>query len=156
MRTPKQQSAKMVDVGTKRITVREAAAAGVILMSPATLKVIAEGKLPKGDALSTAEIAGLLAAKQTPNLLPLCHTVPIEKATVQAECDPALPGVRVSAEIRGRARTGFEMEALVAVATALLTIYDMAKAIDPEMIISDISLQRKSGGKSGKWARKVK
>jgi len=147
---------KMVDVGGKRVTLREAVAEGTIHMAPATLKAIARGELPKGDALAAAEVAGMLAAKATPNLLPLCHPVAIESAVVQTICDAHLPGVRVRATIRGRARTGFEMEAMMAVSVALLTIYDMVKAMDPGMVIGEIAVQSKSGGKSGKWVRKAK
>ena len=147
---------KMVDVGEKRVALREAVAEGTIRMSPTTLRAIERGELPKGDALSAAEVAGVLAAKATPNLLPLCHPVPMQGAVVQAACDSDIPGVRVKAAIRGKARTGFEMEALVAVSVALLTIYDMAKALDPGMVIGDIAVQSKSGGKSGKWVRKAK
>jgi cyclic pyranopterin phosphate synthase len=147
---------KMVDVGGKRVTLREAVAEGGIIMSLGARKAIEQKKLPKGDALAAAEVAGMLAAKATPNLLPLCHPVAIESAVVQALCDAEFPGVRVRASIRGKARTGFEMEALMAVSVALLTIYDMAKAMDPGMVIGDIAVQSKSGGKSGKWVRKAK
>src|SRR5574340_1080240 len=141
--------ARMVDVGAKRITAREATAEGVIRMSTATLRALMAGELPKGDALSPAQTAGVMAAKLTPHLLPLCHVVPFSGAEVAATCDPKLPGVRVQATVKGKAQTGFEMEALVAVSAALLTIYDMAKALDPGMEIGDIALRRKSGGKSG-------
>jgi len=146
----------MVDVGAKRTTAREAVARGAIRMSPATLAAIERRSLPKGEALSTAETAGVLAAKSTPYLLPLCHPVPIDGATVRAEIDPHLPGVRVQASVKGKARTGFEMEALVAVTVALLTIYDMAKGLEPGMVINDIALHSKSGGRSGKWSRRAK
>jgi len=145
---------RMVDVGAKRATVREAVAEGTIRMSPATLRAIERGALPKGDALAAAETAGVMAAKMTPHLLPLCHPVQFSGASVQAACDPDLPGVRVRASVRGKAATGFEMEALVAVSAALLTIYDMAKGLEPGMVVGDIAVQRKSGGKSGKWTRK--
>ena len=145
----------MVDVGAKRATAREAAAEGSIRMSLATLRAIEAGQLPKGDAISPAETAGVLAAKLTPHLLPLCHVVPFSGAVVEATCDPGLPGVRVTATVRGKAATGFEMEALVAVSAALLTIYDMAKATDPGMVIGEIALRSKAGGKSGKWEREA-
>jgi cyclic pyranopterin phosphate synthase len=146
----------MVDVGGKPATTREATAEGSITMRPGTLRVVEARQLPKGDALSAAEIAGVMAAKSTPHLLPLCHVVPFTGASVRAVCDPDLPGVRVAASVRGKSTTGFEMEALVAVSVALLTIYDMAKALDPAMIISDIGLRSKSGGKSGRWEREAK
>ena len=146
---------RMVDVAAKRATMREAVAEGTIRMSRATLRTIERGRLPKGDALSAAETAGVMAAKSTPHLLPLCHPVSFSAASVQAFCDPDLPGVRVRASVRGKASTGFEMEALVAVSVALLTIYDMAKALEPGMVIGEIALRSKSGGKSGRWARRA-
>ena len=146
----------MVDVGGKRATVREALAEGAIRMSRATLRAIESGALPKGDALAAAETAAVMAAKQTPHLLPLCHPVSFSGVKVQATCDPRLPGVRVTASVRGKAQTGFEMEALVAVSVALLTVYDMAKGLEPGMVIGDIAVRSKSGGKSGKWARKAR
>lgn len=148
------QGIRMVDVSGKRSTAREAAAEGVIRMSRAAFDAVAEGRLPKGDALAAAETAGVLAAKQTAHLLPLCHPIPFSAAAVEATCDAGLPGVRVRASVRGKGATGFEMEALVAVSVALLTVYDMAKALDPEMVIGEVALQSKSGGKSGTWARK--
>jgi len=146
-------SLRMVDVSAKRATMREAVAEGAIRMSPEALCAIAEGRLPKGDVLPAAETAGVLAAKRTAHLLPLCHPVSFSAAAVEATCDPHLPGVRVRTSVRGRASTGFEMEALVAASVALLTVYDMAKALDPEMVIGEIAVQSKWGGKSGKWAR---
>lgn len=145
----------MVDVGGKRATVREAVAQGSIKMSAATLRAIEQARLPKGDALSAAEVAGIMAAKSTPALIPLCHPVPLSAVSVQATCDAGLPGVRVEARVRGKAQTGFEMEALAAVSVALLTIYDMAKGLEPGMVIGDIGLRSKSGGKGGRWARKA-
>jgi cyclic pyranopterin phosphate synthase len=145
----------MVDVGGKGATAREAVAEGCIRMSAGTLQAIAEDRLPKGDALSAAETAGVMAAKATPHLLPLCHPIRLSGASVQAVCDPELPGVRVRASVRGKAATGFEMEALVAVSVALLTIYDMAKALEPGMVIGEVAVQRKAGGKSGRWQRKA-
>jgi cyclic pyranopterin phosphate synthase len=143
----------MVDVSAKRATVREAIAEGVVKMSPEALGAITGGRLPKGDALAAAETAGLLAAKCTPHLLPLCHPISFGAAVVEARCDPELPGVRVRASVRGRASTGFEMEALVAASIALLTVYDMVKALDSGMVIGEIAVQSKSGGRSGKWVR---
>lgn len=144
----------MVDVGAKRITMREAVAEGAIVMSPATLGAIERGALPKGDALAAAETAGIMAAKSTPHLIPLCHPVPLSAVSVRAACDERLPGVRVEARVRGKAQTGFEMEALTAVSVALLTVYDMAKGLEPGMVIGDIAVRSKSGGKSGEWTRK--
>ena len=154
MRAARRAGAGMVDVGGKRASLREAVAEGVIRMSPGTLRAIERGELPKGDALGAAEVAGVLAAKSTPHLLPLCHPVAFDSAAVQAECDPEVPGVRVRASVRGRARTGFEMEALAAVSVALLTVYDMAKAREPGMTIGDIVVKSKAGGKAGRWERK--
>jgi len=158
MRAPKpspRRGVRMVDVGGKPATMREAVAAGCIRMSPTVLALIARGDLPKGDALAAAEIAGVMAAKATPHLLPLCHPVAFSAAEVEATCDPDLPGVRVQARVRGKAQTGYEMEALAAVSVALLTIYDMAKALAPGMAITEIAVQSKAGGKSGKWVRKA-
>jgi cyclic pyranopterin phosphate synthase len=145
----------MVDVGGKRATIREAVAEGAIRMSPSTLRAVERGALPKGDALATAETAGVLAAKATPHLVPMCHPVPLSSVSVKTACDADLPGVRVEARVRGKAQTGYEMEALAAVSVALLTIYDMAKALEPGMMIGEIAVQRKAGGKSGKWVRKA-
>jgi cyclic pyranopterin monophosphate synthase len=151
----RRESTHIVEVGDKPVARREAVAEGALRMSPEALAAIAEGALPKGDALTVAETAGLLAAKSTPHLLPLCHPVSFTAATVTVSCDAGLPGVRVRATIGGTGSTGFEMEALVAASVALLTVYDMAKALDPGMVITEVAVQRKSGGKSGTWVREA-
>ncbi len=143
----------MVDVSAKSATVRQATAAGCIRMSPATLEAIASGNAPKGDVLGTAKIAGIMAAKQTSNLVPLCHPLPLQKIDVQLSPDTDLPGYQIRATVKTKAETGVEMEALTAVSVAALTLYDMAKALDKAMEIEGIRLLRKMGGKSGEWVR---
>jgi cyclic pyranopterin phosphate synthase len=145
--------AHMVDVGAKDVTVRTARAEGSVSMKPETLQTILAGNAKKGDVLGTARIAGIMAAKKTHELIPLCHPLLIDKVTVDIEPDEALPGLRVTAEVRVSGRTGVEMEALTAVSVACLTIYDMAKAIDRDMTIGDIRLMQKSGGRSGDYKR---
>ncbi len=146
--------AHMVDVGGKAATAREAVAEGVIRMQPATLKLIVEGGHKKGDVLAVARIAGIMAAKKTSELIPLCHPLALTKVTIDLTLDEALPGVRIRALCRVNGQTGVEMEALTAVQTALLTIYDMCKAVDRGMTITDVQLVAKSGGQSGDWRRK--
>jgi cyclic pyranopterin phosphate synthase len=146
--------ARMIDVGGKPETARTAVAEGSITMSADALASIERNTLAKGDALSTSRIAGIMAAKRTADLIPLCHPIAITDVGVDFEIDRSLPGVRVTGHASTRGRTGVEMEALTAVSVALLTIYDMAKALDREMKISDIRLTAKSGGKSGSWKRK--
>jgi cyclic pyranopterin phosphate synthase len=141
--------AQMVDVSAKPATVREATAEGVVRMSLATLRAIAAGNAPKGDVLGTARLAGIMAAKQTANLIPLCHPLPIQKVEVQIVAAEDLPGYRITATVRTKAETGVEMEALTAVSVAALTLYDMAKALEKSMMIEQIRLLRKTGGKSG-------
>lgn len=143
----------MVDVGSKPATERIALAEGVIHMSRGALDEIQRNAGPKGDVLTTAELAGVMAAKRTAELIPLCHPLPLDQVAVEASVDSTLPGVRVRATAHAVARTGVEMEALTAVAVALLTVYDMTKALDRGMIIGDIRLLEKSGGKSGDWRR---
>jgi|SRR6478672_12683624 len=145
--------ARIVDVSGKAVTPRYARATGNIRMKPETLEAIRGNSIAKGDVLSVARVAGIMAAKKTAELIPLCHTVPLSDIQVELSLDSALPGVRCEATARTTAQTGVEMEAISAVALCLVTIYDMAKAIDKDMIISDISLQEKSGGKSGAWKR---
>ena len=140
---------QMVDVGRKPDTERVAVARGEVLMRPETLRLIAEGSLPKGDVLTTAQLAGILAAKQTPNLIPLCHPLLLTKVDVAFEIDEEASRIEITATVRTRGKTGVEMEALTAVSVAALTIYDMAKAVEKSMRIHDIRLVRKSGGKSG-------
>jgi cyclic pyranopterin phosphate synthase len=143
----------MVDVGEKPATERKAIAEGVIRMTRAALDQIERNAGPKGDVLTTAELAGVMAAKRTAELIPLCHPLPLDHVAVELSPDGALPGVRVRATVRATARTGVEMEALTAVAVALLTVYDMVKAADREMEIGEIRLLEKAGGKTGDWHR---
>ena len=145
--------ARMVDVGDKPETARTARAEGSISMSDEALDAIERNALAKGDAISAARIAGVMAAKRTSELIPLCHPIALTDAEVDIEVDHALPGLRVSAWASTRGRTGVEMEALTAVSVALLTIYDMAKAIDRGMEISEVRVTEKRGGTSGDWKR---
>lgn len=139
----------MVDVGDKAETARVAEAAGALITDPATLDLIERGESPKGDPLVVAQLAGIQAAKRTAELIPLCHQLPLTQVDVQLEIDRALPGVRARAQAKVVARTGVEMEALTAVTVALLTVYDMLKAVDRSMRIDNIRLTRKTGGRSG-------
>ena len=141
--------ANMVDVGDKAETTRTAVAEGTVTMRPETLDLILSGNAKKGDVLGTARIAGIMAAKRTHELIPLCHPILLTKVTVEIEPDDALPGLRVTALARVTGKTGVEMEALTAASVACLTIYDMAKAADRGMVISGIRLIEKTGGKSG-------
>jgi cyclic pyranopterin phosphate synthase len=141
--------AHMVDVGDKADTTRIATAEGHVKMAPATLQLILKGNAKKGDVIGTARLAGIMAAKQTSNLIPLCHPLMLTKVSVDITEDSALPGLRVTATAKLTGKTGVEMEALTAVSVACLTIYDMAKAADKAMEISGIRLLEKSGGKSG-------
>ncbi len=141
--------AHMVDVGDKAETARSATAEGHVRMTAATLELIRSGNAKKGDVIATARIAGIMAAKQTSNLIPLCHPLMLTKVTVDIEEDADLPGLRVTATAKLTGKTGVEMEALTAVSVACLTIYDMAKAADKAMEISGVRLMEKTGGKSG-------
>ncbi|MBI2535455.1 MAG: cyclic pyranopterin monophosphate synthase MoaC [Gemmatimonadetes bacterium] len=144
---------RMVDVGEKSATQRTAIAEGAIRMAREALEEVERNAGPKGDVLTTAELAGVMAAKRTAELIPLCHPLPLDHVSVDVSLDPTLPGVRVRATARATARTGVEMEALTAVAVALLTVYDMVKAADRGMEIGEIRLLEKAGGKSGDWRR---
>lgn len=144
-------TANMVDVGDKDETVRIATATGAVRMKPETLALILEGNAAKGDVLGVARTAGIMAAKKTADLIPLCHPLMLTKVSVDIEPDPALPGLNVQATVKLKGRTGVEMEALTAVSVACLTIFDMAKAVDRHMEITDIKVTAKSGGKSGNW-----
>lgn len=146
-----QGDAQMVDVSGKDSTDRIAIAEGYIKMSMETLDIIKGGRAKKGDVLSVARLAGIMGAKKTSDLIPLCHPLPITKIAVDLSVDPARPGIRVEATVKTTGPTGVEMEALTAVATACLTVYDMAKAIEKDMIIEDIRLLLKDGGKSGHY-----
>jgi cyclic pyranopterin phosphate synthase len=143
--------ADMVDVGDKPVTARSATASGAVVMSDATLKLILAGDAEKGDVIAAARLAGIMAAKKTAELIPLCHPLMLTKISVDIDADPALPALRVTATAKLDGKTGVEMEALTAVAVACLTIYDMAKAVDRGMRITDIRLVEKSGGRSGVW-----
>ena len=142
--------AHMVDVSAKPETAREAVAEGLVIMSPETL-ALAQGGAAKGDVLGVARLAGIMGAKRTSDLIPLCHPLPITKVAVDLVADPALPGIRVTATVRTAGKTGVEMEALTAVSTACLTVYDMLKAAQKDMRIEGIRLLSKSGGKSGEF-----
>lgn len=146
---------RVVDVSQKPATVRTARASGSISMARPTLDAIAAGHGPKGDVLSVARLAGLQAAKRTGELIPLCHPIVLDAVEVTAEPDPSLPGVRVHASVRATGRTGVEMEALTAVSVALLTVYDMAKALDRGMTIGAVALDEKTGGRHGPWRREA-
>ena len=139
----------MVDVGQKPDTKRVAVARGEVRMKPETLDLILAGNLKKGDLIMTAELAGVMAAKRTHELIPLCHPLPINHISVEIESDPGLPGLIVTAEVRTTGKTGVEMEALTAVSVAALTVYDMAKAVEKTMRIDNIRLVEKRGGMSG-------
>ena len=143
--------ADMVDVGAKAETERTAVAEGLVTMQAETLLTILEGNAKKGDVLGTARIAGIMAAKRTHELIPLCHPLLLTKVAIDIEPDQTLPGLRVTALARVTGKTGVEMEALTAASVACLTIYDMAKAIDRGMVISSIKLMEKTGGKSGDY-----
>jgi cyclic pyranopterin phosphate synthase len=146
-------AARMVDVSAKVETAREARAAGSIRMQRATFEAVRDNVVAKGDVLGVAKVAGIMAAKRTAELVPLCHPLPLDDVQVELVLDDGLPGVRVEAVARTTGRTGVEMEAITAVSIALVTIYDMAKALDREMVITDIMLLEKSGGRSGLWRR---
>ena len=144
---------RMVDVGDKDVTSRKAKAFGAVYLAEETLELIMGGRLKKGDALQLARVAGIMAAKQTSNIIPLCHPLNISYIDVEVRPKPGQGRIEITAEVRCDGRTGVEMEALTAVAAAGLTIYDMAKAVDRDMVISDIRLEEKSGGRSGSWHR---
>lgn len=143
--------ARMVDVGHKEDTRRQATARGAVLMQPETLNLIVAGNMKKGDVLGVAELAGVMAAKRTSDLIPLCHPLPLSHVTVTCTPNPAQSCVEIEATVRLTGKTGVEMEALTAVTVAGLTIYDMAKAVDKSMQITAVRLVRKEGGKSGTW-----
>ena len=142
---------RMVDVGNKTPTARQAVAEGRVLCSPATLALVQDGEAPKGAVIATAELAGIMGAKRTADLIPLCHPLGLDKVSVTVVLDAALPGFVVTAEAGVSGPTGVEMEALTAVSVACLTLYDMLKAADRGMVITGIRLLSKSGGRSGDW-----
>jgi len=146
-----QGAARMVDVSDKAVTAREAVAEGRVVMAPETLALILSGQAKKGDVLGVARIAGIMAAKRTHELIPLCHPLMLSKVEVALEPAADLPGIVVTARVKTSGQTGVEMEALTAVSVACLTIYDMAKAVDRGMRIEAVRLMEKSGGRSGHW-----
>jgi cyclic pyranopterin phosphate synthase len=144
-------AARMVDVSGKATTDREATARGRVVVAPETVDLLRRGEAPKGDVLGVARVAGIMAAKRTPDLVPLCHPLAISGVTV--DLDVADDAVEIAATVRTTDRTGVEMEALTAVSVAALTVYDMIKAVDKQATITDVRVERKSGGKSGDWSR---
>lgn len=145
--------ARMVDVSAKPVSARWARATGSIRMRRETLAAIRSNAIAKGDVLGVARLAGIMAAKRTSELIPLCHPIPLSDVTVDITFDDTLPGLRVDASAKTAAQTGVEMEAIIAVSVTLVTVYDMAKAIDKSMVIGEISLAEKVGGRSGHWVR---
>lgn len=146
--------AHMVDVSDKPSTARIATAEGWVKMARETFDIISEGRAKKGDVLGVARLAGIMGAKKTPDLIPLCHPLPVTKVSVDLQPDADLPGVRITATVKTTGQTGVEMEALTAVSTAALTVYDMAKAVDKAMEIGGIRVVLKDGGKSGRYEAK--
>lgn len=146
--------AKMVEVGDKENTKREAIARGTIKMNPLTLKMILEGQMKKGDVLSVAQVAGIMGAKKTSEIIPMCHNIFITGADIKFEIDEVNNAIHIEAKARTIGKTGIEMEALSAVSITALTIYDMCKAVDKDMVIENIRLVRKTGGKSGEYIRR--
>lgn len=151
----KDGKATMVDVSDKDETARTATASGSVLMKAETLKLIEEAGIKKGDVLTVAQLAGIMAAKKTADLVPLCHPLPVTATDVTLALDPDRRAVDISATVKTTGRTGVEMEALTAVSVAALTVYDMCKAVDREMVLTDIRLDHKAGGKSGTFRRKA-
>ena len=143
----------MVDVSAKDVTAREAVARGEVAMRPETLAAIAAGEMPKGDVLAVARLAGIMAAKRTADLVPLCHPLPLSHVDVRLTPDPDGARVCIESRVRVEARTGVEMEALTAVTVAALTVIDMVKAVDKGAVITDVRVEEKTGGKSGDWSR---
>ncbi|MBF9317292.1 cyclic pyranopterin monophosphate synthase MoaC [Mycobacteroides chelonae] len=146
-------SAHMVDVSAKQATAREAVAAGCFVTTPDVLKLLADGALPKGDAIATARLAAIMAAKRTSELIPLCHQIPLTGVDVDFQIDIINGSIQITATARTQDRTGVEMEALTAVTVAGLTLHDMVKAVDPASRIDDVRVLRKEGGKTGTWTR---
>ena len=151
----KEGKAKMVDVTEKLSTVREAIARGAVYVKPETLKLIQDKKIPKGDVLCVARVAGIMSAKKTSELIPMCHPLNITSVDINLTLDNKKNKIDIEARVKVTGQTGVEMEALTAVSVAALTIYDMCKAVDKEMIISDVMLMEKKGGRSGHFKRKV-
>jgi len=145
--------ARMVDVSAKEVTERFARATGVISMSREALEAVRKNTVEKGDVLAVAKVAGVMAAKRTAELIPLCHPLALTDVQIIANIDDTIPGVRVESAVRSAGKTGVEMEAIVAVSVTLVTVYDMVKSLDKSMVISDICLAEKTGGRSGQWKR---
>jgi cyclic pyranopterin phosphate synthase len=143
--------ARMVDVSAKKVTARSATAVGTVTCKRQTLDQVRAGTIPKGSVIAVAELAGIMAAKRTAELIPLCHPLPLTSLEVRIEIDDGLPGFRLASEVRTNAVTGVEMEALTAVSVACLTLFDMLKAVDRTMVIGGIEVTSKSGGRSGHW-----
>jgi len=143
---------KMIDVSDKEVTKREAVVEGIVRLSPKVIALIKSKKIPKGDCLEAARLAGIMAAKRTPEVIPLCHPIPIESVKIDFTLENKK--IIITAIVKGKAKTGMEMEALTATSIAALTIYDMCKPLDKDIVISEIKLLRKSGGKSGRYVRK--
>ena len=144
-------AAHMVDVSEKDVTDRLATAEAFVDMAPETFTLISEGRAKKGDVLSVARLAGIMGAKKTPDLIPLCHPLPVTKVSVDLTLEPERPGLRIEATVKTTGQTGVEMEALTAVSVAALTVYDMAKSVDKAMSITGVRLLIKDGGKSGRY-----
>ena len=151
----RQGQAHMVDVSLKTETQREAVATGYIILGNKVLSLLTEAKIPKGDVLAVARVAGILAAKRVDTLIPLCHPLPLQDVEIGFRPDQGKGAIEISARVKVRGVTGVEMEALTAVSVAALTIYDMCKSVEKGIIIKEIRLEYKSGGKSGSWARKA-
>jgi cyclic pyranopterin monophosphate synthase len=150
----KEGNARMVDVTGKKITARIAVAGGSVLMKPETIRLVSQGKVEKGDVLGVARVAGIMAAKKTHDLIPMCHPLNLTSVLIEFDIDTESNRINIKSTVKLKGQTGVEMEALTAAAVAALTIYDMCKAADKEMIISDVMLLEKSGGKSGTFRRK--
>jgi len=151
----KDGNAHMVDVSDKAVTDRIAVAKAQVRMLPETLALVTEGRAKKGDVLGVARIAGIMAAKRTSDLIPLCHPLPITKVAVELTPDPSLPGIRIEATVKTTGQTGVEMEALTAASVAALTVYDMLKAAEKSMVIEGLHVALKDGGKSGRYETKL-
>jgi cyclic pyranopterin phosphate synthase len=147
--------ARMVDVGDKDVTLRQATARAVLRMTPATARRLVEGRLPKGEAMAVARLAGIMAAKRTPELIPLCHSVALASVEIEVEVDIEGGLATVISQVRAADRTGVEMEALVAASVATLTLYDMVKAVERGAVVERVELLRKSGGARGDWQRRA-
>jgi cyclic pyranopterin monophosphate synthase len=151
-----QGRARMVDIAEKPVTHREAIARGIVRLTPKVLHLIVSGQMPKGDVLAVARVAGIMAAKKTPELIPLCHPLPITSITIEFTPNESQNMITIAATVKVESKTGVEMEALTAVSVAALTIYDMCKAVDKGIVITDICLMKKTGGKSGTYVRTVR